>query len=323
MRRDVIVVAAASCACRILIAITAASTGLAQSGKWSAPELGHIFDPEARTIRIISGVAGAAGIDETLAVPRKLAGAAIAPHRNFALGFNHEDGRLLIIRWTADGVTAEPLEGAPASFEAAVFNAEGSAAAVSTGESVQIWTGLPDAPVLTRELAAPGLTALALSDDAALLAAVFEGDLLLWSGDEPRVIAHGAYSALTFRKAELAAADAEIDQVVLIRNLAGEPELTVLAGPAEGVAGPAALAASADGRALFVANRRGRSLLAIEIESRAVIETACECEPSTLAPLKGDALFAVTDLTQEQFALFDAAGTDARILPIPTAGGNR
>jgi hypothetical protein len=79
-------------------------------------------------------------------------------------------------------------------------------------------------------------------------------------------------------------------------GLSASSSFTQIASSAEGVSKPLAVAGSADGRYVFVANGSGGSILRLDLSrTSAPVIIACTCTASELLPLAGNAIFQLTD----------------------------
>ena len=303
----------------LIIGLVLPIAGIAQSASWTPPTLGYLFDPAAKSIRPLSGIPGAASLEAGLAVPSKLEQASVSPNRKFALAATKEGEHLLLVTWTGNSANASELDGSPASAEQIAFSASGSTAAIWNRDTrkIQVWKGLPDQPSLYKEIEAADLTALAVSDDGDAVAAATEAGLVL-AGDV-KILAPGSFSGLAFLPGthDLAAAEQALDQVSLIRRVDSDADTVQLADGQDGVSQPIAVAFSSDGRKLIVANLRGQSVLSIDLESRAVTATLCECEADGLYRAQGNAVFRLTNGSQDLIALFDGDSDEPRVLSIP------
>jgi hypothetical protein len=308
----------------IVISVCLPMAGAAEAVNWTPPTLGYLFDSDTKSIRPLSGIPGAASLESGLAVGSKLEKASISPNRKFAIAEIKDGEHLLLVSWSGTAATAEPLDGAPATAEQIAFSASGSTAALWTRDAhrIQLWKGLPDHPSLYKEIETAELTALAVSDDGDAVAAATEAGLVLAGAG--RTLASGNFSGLAFLPGthDLAAAERSLDQVLLISKVDSDPDTAQLASIQDGVAQPVALAFSADARKLIVANLRGRSVLSIDLESRAVLVTPCECQADGLYRAQGNSVFRLTNGSQDLIALFDGDSSEPRVLNIP-AGAAR
>ncbi len=298
--------------------------GVGQSAIWTPPTLGYLFDGAAKSIRPLSGIPGAASVEAGLAVPNKLERASISPNRKFALAETKDGEHLLLVTWSGNSAVVSALDGAPPSAEQIAFGASGSTAAVWNRDAgkIQVWKGLPDQPSLYKEIEASGLSALAVSDDGDAVAAANDGGLFLAGAG--KALAAGNFSGLAFLPGthDLAAAEQSLDQVLMIRKVDSDTDTVQLAGNQDGVSQPIAVAFSADARKLIVANLRGRLVLSIDLESRAVTATPCDCEAEGLYRAQGNAVFRLTNGSQDSIALFDGDSGEPRVLSVP-AGASR
>jgi hypothetical protein len=271
----------------------------------------------------MSGIPGAASLESALAVSSKLEQAFISPNRKFALAQAKDGDHILLVTWSGGIADASPLEGSPATAEQVAFSASGTTAALWTREThtIQVWKGLPSQPSLYKAIEVSELTALAVSDDGDAVAAATESGLLL-AGTE-RTLASGNFTGLAFLPGthDLAAAEQSLDQVSLFRKIDSESDAVQLATSQDGVAQPVALAFSSDGLKLIVANLRGQSVLMIDLDSRAIVATPCDCQADGLYQAQGNAVFRLTNGSQDLIALFDGDSAEPRVLSIPTGVG--
>ena len=299
----------------VLLLITGAC--LLTAATFRPPKLGYIYDADAAAIRVISGVSGAAALEDTVATGSKLAFAAIAPGARYALVRLRDEAGASVLQLESGRITA--LEGAAGTTDTVAFSAGGSSAAIWTGERIQVWTGLPDSPSLTREVAAEGVTALAVTDDGAAVAANTTTGTLLWDGGEnARLLAPATALAFLADNHELVVAEEEGNRLSVIRGT----ETEVLAAEKDGIVGATALALASDGRTLAVANGRGGSIALVNVLTHDVAVTACDCTPRELLALTGDRLFAVR-AANGGVKLLDGARGDLSLFVLSAGGGSR
>jgi hypothetical protein len=296
---------------------------LAQSaGAWSAPTLGYWYDSESRSLRVVRGVPGAASLDSDVPLGSKAHSATVDPGRRYALvlpGSSEEGGTVLLLDLRSGA--SRSLDGASAATRI-VLSPSGSAAVLATDSGVaQVWTGLPEAPSLSREVTLGAASAVAISDDAQALAVARDTGLYLLGEGERQLAAGDSFSALAFAREShtLAAADRGSNQVFLFREGA---ETATLATAPEGVAEPSALSFSGSGERLLVANRAAKSVLVIDVASKRVTPLTCDCEPSTMTRAQGDAVFQVSEPFEKQIFFIDADAAEPRLFAV-FAGGSR
>ncbi len=293
---------------RWIVLVAAAHVLLGAEGQPSLgpPDLGYLFDSPSGRIRLISGVPGAALLDD--AVPGDVFDfAAVAPSGRFAIA--RSGAGILLVRWKPE-VSGAPL--LDAAFAKIVFSPTGDSAALAGDGHVQVWTGLPDAPALSREIETAA-EILAVSDDGGTVVAAAEDSLVIHrAGVEPRVEMSGSFSAAAFRRGsrEFAAAGRDLDAIFLFRD--GRPEAVW-----QQAAEPVALAFSLDNAWLAVANARTGSVTLLNPETGQSSETACDCRPEGLFRLRGNAVFRITDSRKSPLVLFDGDAAQPRVAAIP------
>jgi len=172
----------------------------------------------------------------------------------------------------------------------------------------------------------PGaLASLAVSDDASVMIASFS------DVEESSVVAlrlQGPVQILTTpRRATAAAflpgsrdvliADGPASEIYMVRDAGASAESTRLAGDAEGITEPTAVAVSRDGKRAFMASSRDGRVATVDLATGAVTIIPCACSPTDLAILNGNAVFRLTAPTAGPLWLLDAEGPEPRIVFVP------
>ena len=189
---------------------------------------------------------------------------------------------------------------------------------------------MPDAPVVAREVdlaAVPAsITAVAISDDAevlllaagngAVFAAVAKGDLRL-------IGSFGHIPALAFleRSYDALLADDAENVVYLLRDAAASGELLRLAGEADGVAGPRAVASFHQGRRALVLNSASSELIVLNLAGGPPLRLGCDCVATGLHRLAGEGVFRLTEPAAGPVWLYDGDGLEPRLVVVPAAFG--
>ena len=257
---------------RILSLICAAAPLVyGQQSRVAGPLSGYVFDSAARALRPIRGIAGASLVGGPIEFGFELAAAYASPRLDSAI-VAAADGVVHVFRLDSGSVVERPANGLAAP-ERVVFSPSGTAAALYSAGSAQVVTGLPDAPVLTGTVdlggAPGGPGSLALSDDGAFVLVAGGGSIrLLGVTGENRSLMEGAAGALVaFAPGghDAAIADPAGAGLVLFRDLTGAAEARLLAAPDDGMASPAGLAFSLDGRKLFLASAAARSVAVFDL----------------------------------------------------------
>jgi hypothetical protein len=307
---------------RILPFLLCPALALAQAGTWSSPRLGYFFDPDVKAIRVVSGVPGAAGADQTLAFASKLQAAWVAPSGSYALATLFDSPDLQLLAWTRGNPHGSTLEQAIQPTLVA-FSPGGSAALLWNQETarLQVWSGLPNSPSLARQAATPLVNAAAVSDDGSLIALVDDAGaaLVSRSGD----VQHLPFAtSVQFLRdsADLVASFASTNQVSLIHNAGPHAETRSLAGAGEGISGPTSMALAGSSRQLAVANTDGRSVTVIDLDTSQTTTLPCECTPRVIAPLAGSSVFRISG---DALFVLDRMNGVWRLTSVPFHGGNR
>jgi len=135
------------------------------------PTIGYIYDEQAKSLRAIEGVPGAAAIGEPMHLGAGLDFIAVSPSRNYALGYENGSGSLWLVRLEG---SSGAVKGSGLPRARAWFSASGETAVFDLGERVEVWGGLPGEPRRAAEFSTGGLSVdkLVVSDDGGLVAAL-------------------------------------------------------------------------------------------------------------------------------------------------------
>jgi hypothetical protein len=295
---------------RTLAIFATAALAAAQTGTLDVPTLGYIAD-SAGAVRPIRGIPASA----TLGAPVGGGLHAVAVRPAYALGIDDSGAAILV---TAGGRRTLPIGGATTVF----LSPQGASAAIWRGATatLDIVTGLPDAPALLRSLpleSAPD--GLAVSDDGSAVAVLERSrrgfDTLSWiaGGNAPAVL----------HRARRIESIAMFDSGVLV----AEPHAVELVSPsfgpqilADGLDGVLSAAASTDGSRIAIGTASG----AIEILDRAAgtrRTLRCACVPAALTPLRGNAVFRLNDPGDGPLWILDAGAVEPRLLFVAAPAG--
>jgi len=309
------------------------SSAFAQIG---APQLGWI--PDGTRIRPVYGIPAAAAVGAPVPADQDFAQIAASPARNYVLVAAADTGAVSIYT-TQHGLV--PIAGAgiaPANApDSVVLSPRGSSAALwfSSIHQVQVFTGLPDAPVI-RQLdasfleSAPG--ALAISDDGAWVAGTWtladSASVYAFgpSGEVNRLPVEGA-TALAFFQGSHNLAAAGAAGLQMVNGLDGFAVVSNLLTPADSsqpTAVAVAVAATSDNLTLVLADQNG-SVTTIDIASGAATSSDCGCQPLGLFGM-GPSAFRLTGLDGGAFKLFNAASGEILFVPLAvteTAGAGQ
>jgi hypothetical protein len=319
---------------RTICGTVVAAAGLlhAQQGTLAGPVAGFVFDNAAQALRPIKGVPGASLLGDTIDFGFPVSAVYAAPRQDSAIvvGVDQSLHLFLLNNGAPSEVSLGGLSGMPSQV---VFSPSGTAVALVSPGSARVLTGLPNAPTFAGAVKVEGLTIqiqmgaayslrystpLALSDDGQYVATVGSGFARLLSihGQDRKLMSAESNAVVAFAAGghDLAVVDSMIG-VTLIRDAAGAAGSQLLAAPDDGLAGPAGVAFSQDGKALYVASGKAQSVAAFNLTGASRTAIPCGCTPSTLAPLGN--VFRLTELASGPLWLFDGTATTPRTVFVP------
>jgi DNA-binding beta-propeller fold protein YncE len=168
------------------------------------------------------------------------------------------------------------------------------------------------------------LTALAIDNSEQVLAAFFDGEngtvYSLSAGSTPRRIASTGFvssAAIASAGDRAVVADRDRNQVMLFESVSTTAVPILLASAADGISKPVAVAVTGDGKTAYVANQASGTVTVIAVDGGGLQELQCQCSPTTLNPLRGALLFALTEATDSAVAVFDADPFSRRVFFVP------
>ena len=301
------------------------------STQLAGPGLGMIFDQVRGGLRPILGLPGAAIMGGVVELGSELTQSWISPRHEYALGRLKDDPGLVLLHLDRGALSAEPLPGSIPGVTRIALSPAGASAILYGGETrrVQLIRGLPSSPSVVAEVDLSQLPdsvgPLAVSDDAgAALFFVSEGE----SGTLYAITANGGLkwvsaaeevlgiSFLAHRQDALIA-DRRANTVLLIRDVAGAAEKSVLVAEQDGIQNPVAVQISDDQRRVFVANSGSASVSVLDLNGGPPTQIPCSRVPSGLYRLAGSSLFRLTEFSEAPLLLLDGAGDEPRIFFIP------
>ncbi len=296
------------------------------------PRLGFVFTESDSSLRPISGIPATAVVEAPIPLPGPSAAVTLSPLQDFALVVG-TDGSLILWDLRVEPGAARPLPPISETVQRVVLSPTGSAALVLGAGSSRgfLLSGLPDSPqlagTLDLELLPGALGAVALSDDARAVVAVVSGEsghalyrlapgqtlVRLWvPGEAPAV-------AFFDHRPDVVLVDRTNDQVLKIRDVAGDAEVTLLAGREHGMLSPRAVRPYPNGQRLAVLHSDGRTIAIVDVAGGVLHHVACECTPAGIERLGPGALFRLTDASQPPVWLLDGEGPEPRVLFVPPA----
>jgi DNA-binding beta-propeller fold protein YncE len=299
-----------------ILTITAALAAFGQSGI-RGPAPGIVFDPEAKALRPMVGIPGASYLGGKIL--DGLEAASVSPDGTLALAVKEGrlgrlDMRTPELNWTE----LAPADGALLI----VWNQAGTMAAVRNGNGrIDLWRGLDGAPQGVALGEVENVSALAVDADGVVAAGSANALFRLKEGAAPELLAalDAAALALDAKGATLYAAGATRNAVVELSDWRNSGAATLLASGNLGVDQPSALAVSADGRKLIVANGgEAPGLLILDLATRAVAGTlALEFKPTRLDRLSDGVSFVLNSRQQGQPLEVLSGAPGAKVFFVP------
>ncbi len=218
---------------------------------------------------------------------------------------------------------AAAIEATPAGLVAAeriIFSPSGTAAALYAGGSVQVVRGLPGSATLAFEIRLQShqkprqaaTESLAISDDGTYLLYGAGGpvELIGLAGDSRKLMDATPGALVAFAPAGHDAAVIHSGTLTIFRDITG----AATSRDFPGTTAPSAIGFSSDGRTVFIASQRSRTVAAIDVESGLSNSLSCDCAPTSLIPM--GSLFRLNEMSEAPLWLLDA-GSAPRLLFVP------
>ena len=294
----------------------------------AGPVMGFSVD-QAAGIRPILGLPGAATLGQPVISAAGLDGVTLSPARDYALALLSSGREVVLVKNLRATAGAAVLDVVPGPTRIAI-SPSGDAAVLYYAETarVRVLTGLPESPSVRWSLDLTGLSgkpaALAVSDGGgAVLVAPTGEPAPVWiatadAGQRFLYTAAGSPS-LTFLvgSQDAAIADGATGAVVLVRDPAGQPQVTQIGGQAEGVSHPLAIAASQDNSKIFVANAQPAGVVSLSLTGKDPETQPCACTPTGLERMAGDSVFRLNEPGGGPIWVLDAGGPTMRVVFVP------
>jgi hypothetical protein len=286
------------------------------------PILGHVVDTELHEIRPIVGILGSAMVQAPLDLGVAVSDAQFLPDHKYAIVASPETAEALVVDLEDPGHSV-PIAGASSAVSRIRLSRDGTKAALyySKDNRLLVISGLPTAPVLTNsiDISMEGsvLRSFAIADDGVALLAFHTEDsdrVYIWtSGGLRFVTTASSLSDMAFMDQDAVIADVGSDQVFLIRSVRDQASPALIAGPTDGISGPAALSVSRRNE-IYVGG--GQDVLVFDATGHLLRKTSCACTITTLTPI-GEFGLRLTSPLHDPLMVLDSAPTPARILFVP------
>lgn len=304
----------------------------------TGPILGAWWDSKAAGLRIIYGVTGAAFQGGPEWTGGTYSGAAVCMRAGIAL-LTTPAGTLFVAT-LPQGIPAlvmrQATRGNAVVFSPGCGTALSFAAGKPGGMLLRGLTGTPTASAVSL----PAADNAAVSDSGAILVSLPHSDgtaaieLLAGGSATPRQVTFvSKFGGMAFLPGSDTAliADEDAGTVTEAANLTSSLSLTHIAGSADGIAQPIALAVSGDGHSAAVVNQKDSSIVRIDLTGQsAPMRTVCPCKATELRILSGNFAFRVNEPGAGTVWEYDGDAATPRFAFIPseetisaTAGGQR
>ncbi len=218
----------------------------------------------------------------------------------------------MIIDFTSDALTLNPVEGTYSAASIFAVSPTGSAAAAYYGVSktVQVIGGLPHSPHLIQQFDAsriPGRgISIAISDDGSIALGIFAeaGKAALWTMDgsgAPRSVSSDQPSGVAFfpnQHNAIVTDDATQSAFVVMDVGNAATEMPLIS--ADGGNSFSSVSASEDGQKVFLADANSGTITIVDMQTRTPTSLACQCQPTGFYQLKGTSVFQLTEPSSGQ-----------------------
>jgi hypothetical protein len=186
--------------------------------------------------------------------------------------------------------------------------------------------GLPAAPKVSNITFPSGTATAVVADSGSILVSIPQGGaaaiqlLANGSGTVSPVTTVSKFGGMAFLPGTDTAliADQGSNRVLEGAQLSGNPSLTQVAGPADGVAQPVAVGSSGDGRSAAVLNQKDSSVVRIDLTGQsAATRAVCQCSPAELESLAGNLTFRVNEPGAGTVWAYDGDAANPRFVFLP------
>ena len=301
-----------------------------QTHQIGGPRMGLVFSKDAG-FRPILGIPGAALQGRSLGGVYGISTAVVPAGQEYALAIAASNRQPFLLRDLGNPHSVTLLPGTSPGADEIVMSPGGSAAVLLYREAAQvvILTGIPQAPASSWNIDAgmlPGpIVSLAVSDDGSVVLAA-AGDenqqsVLLLAADQSwrllTTVDGRASFAFLNSSTDALLADSASNQVLLVKNTSGNASLLPLAGEAEGISSPVAVAATVGNQRAIIANSDPGGIVSVSLDGGDVQAVACSCSPTGLHRLSGNAIFRLNEPSSAPLYVYDGDALNPRIVFVP------
>lgn len=292
----------------------------------SGPLLGAWWDAPSGGLRAVYGVTGAAWQAKPSYNDGSYANATVCMRQRIALLATSRGALLLTTLPQGVPVAVGNEAGAQAQI---VFSPSCSAAlAYTPGQSGAVLIeGLAATPHTSGVALPPGTKIAVVADSGSVLAMVPQSGggaaiefVAGGSATTRTVLAVTKFGGMAFLPGADTAlvADGGAGTLTRVAQMSASASLTQVAGPADGLAQPMAVAVSSDGRRAAVVNEKDSSIVRIDLTGQAPAARAvCPCSPNRLVALAGNLAFRVNDTGAGTVWAYDGDAANPRFVFLP------
>lgn len=323
---------------RVIIPWIAFAASLpAQTSALSGPSLGFVYDSDAKAIRPILGIPGAASLGQPLDLGITVVKAAISAQEDYLLAFS-SDAALLLVRSDNGAISTDTnmsIAGVP---DLIAISPAGQSAVLYYRQKavVQVLTGLPKALNGPQTVDISGLPnsldTLAITDDGQYVFAGIpntttpdaqSGEVFIIpvDGTAPRSLfqlGHASALSLLNNSGDMLVTDDAKNALYKITTVTGAASVSQVFGPDAQIAGPLAVLPSPDNQKYFVAAQSGK-VVVLDVAGGDPVTLRCFCTPTVLHRLNGRASFQLTETADGLIWMLDWDPLEPRFLFVPPA----
>ncbi len=300
-----------------------------QSTLVGGPSLGFSPSADGSVVWPIIGIPGASLLGRRLAFGISISAAEVSSQHDYLVAIRTEDSQPVISRLSSGAIAPVAIEGTRRGPTVFAISPSGAALGVFNQDSkiLQVLRGFPATPEMVFEFDAANIagrvTAMAVSDDAtlALLGISRDGIDSLWvvNATAAGFVAPSGASAITFlaNRHDAVYADNASGLAFLLPNIANTASPILLLNRNEGVEGLSGIAVSDDGRFAVIAGAASGSVGIVDLRTSAHTIVRCNCKPSGVHRMTGNALFRLNEPPDSMTTLLDLSTGKPRILVVP------
>jgi hypothetical protein len=293
------------------------------------PLLGFVYSAERSELRPILGIPGASLFGGPISIPVGVTSIYFAPRQNYALLAHRFVGSIGLMRFQgAEEASVTAICGAISQPDLITFSPSGNSAILYSRRAgqVQVITGLPNAPKLTRAIASSdlpdALRFLAIADDGVtLLEGTARGAIyLLPVGGAPQLLYSAAdLGGLVFtpRTSDVLVFDRGAGTLFLLQDVGSASSYLPIAEGLTGVAGNAFL--QVNGGSAMLVGTNTSSVWQIDLATLGVRSTRLPVTPHMLQPLQTPGKFLLFYKSGQPAWILDTSGESGTVSFVPAS----